>query len=80
MSPQEFKEARQSLGLSVNRLAEILDVKPTTVRRWEMGSDKSTSRDPSTTACQVLRWIRSGALDLARAHQDAKQLHEEAIR
>jgi transcriptional regulator with XRE-family HTH domain len=37
MEGQELKERRLALGLTQARLAEILDVKPNTVARWERG-------------------------------------------
>jgi DNA-binding transcriptional regulator YiaG len=64
MKASEFRAARQSLGLSVNQLAEILDTNPVTVRRWEMDDDKNTARDPNPIACQVLRWLKDGRLRL----------------
>jgi DNA-binding transcriptional regulator YiaG len=60
----EFKAARQTLGLSVNELADILATNPVTVRRWEMDNDKNTARDPNPIACQVLKWLAAGQLRL----------------
>jgi DNA-binding transcriptional regulator YiaG len=60
----EFREARQKLGLSVNQLSAILDTNPVTVRRWEMDDNKATARDPNPIACQVLRWLNNGQLNL----------------
>jgi transcriptional regulator with XRE-family HTH domain len=37
MKGSELRERRLSLGLTQARLAEILDVKPNTVARWERG-------------------------------------------
>ena len=37
MEGRELKERRLALGLTQARLAEILDVKPNTVARWERG-------------------------------------------
>ncbi len=64
MTAAEFRKARISLGLSVNQLGEILDTNPVTIRRWEMDDDKNTSRDPNPIACQVLRWLKDGRLQL----------------
>ena len=64
MNSGEFRDARQSLGLSVNQLSEILNTNPVTVRRWEMAEDKNTARDPNPIACQVLRWLGDGRLRL----------------
>jgi transcriptional regulator with XRE-family HTH domain len=37
MEGEELKEKRIALGLTQAQLAEILDVKPNTVARWERG-------------------------------------------
>lgn len=37
MDGEQLKEKRISLGLTQAQLAEILDVKPNTVARWERG-------------------------------------------
>lgn len=67
MTPQQFRGARQTLGLTINQLAEILDTNPVTIRRWEMSPDRSTARDPNPVACQVLRWLASGQLKLGKS-------------
>lgn len=64
MTPQEFKKARQTLGLSINELARILDTNPVTVRKWETNPDRKTARAPNPIACQVLGWLASGELKL----------------
>ncbi len=35
MTPQEFRVAREKLGLSVEKLARLLVVHPRTVQRWQ---------------------------------------------
>jgi DNA-binding transcriptional regulator YiaG len=60
MTPHEFKEARITLGLSQAQLGEILNTNPTTIRKWEAESDRSTSRKPNPVAVQVLRWLLDG--------------------
>jgi len=35
MEPERFKRYRQGLGLSIVNIAELADVEPRTVRRWE---------------------------------------------
>lgn len=62
MTPIEFKEARNNLGLSINQLAEILNTNPVTIRKWETPDDRNTARKPNPIACQVLRWIADGKL------------------
>ena len=37
MTADELKDAREQLGLSVNGLAELLEVDERTVRAWEFG-------------------------------------------
>lgn len=64
MTPAEFKQARQSLGLTLSQLAAILDVDSRTIRKWEAPESALTSRDPNPTACQVLRWLASGELKI----------------
>lgn len=59
MTPQEFKEARQSLGLTLEQLGAILDTAPRTVRKWEAQSG-TNSRDPNPIACRVMRWMLDG--------------------
>lgn len=54
MTPEEFKEARRSLGLSASQLALILDVSKRAIWRWENPED---AREPNKTACRVLRWM-----------------------
>lgn len=67
MTNQEFKEARQKLGLSINDLSAILDTNAVSIRRWEMSDDKGTARAPNPIACQVLRWLASGELQIKKA-------------
>jgi DNA-binding transcriptional regulator YiaG len=60
MSPSEFKEARQRLGLSGPQLARILNTDARTIRKWEADERASTARDPNPVACQVMRWMLDG--------------------
>ena len=39
MTPQEFKAARQKLGLTQSQLGHLLDTAPQTIRKWEMSQD-----------------------------------------
>lgn len=59
MTPAEFKQARQSLGLSTNALAAILGVGGNTVRKWE-NEGGSTARKPNEVACRALQWMLDG--------------------
>ena len=47
MTPTELKEARQSLGLSVSQLADLLETDAQSIRRMEMSHDLSTHRFPA---------------------------------
>lgn len=60
MTPQEFKQARQSLGLSQSQLGRILDTAPQTIRKWEMDPIRSTSRPVNPIAAQAMRWMLAG--------------------
>ena len=60
MTPNQFKEARYELGLSQSQLGKILDTNPTTIRKWEADSERSTARSPNPVACQVMRWMLAG--------------------
>ncbi len=60
MTPAEFKEARQTLGLSTSALARILNVAPQTVRKWEMPDHRSTARGVNPIAARVVQWMLDG--------------------
>lgn len=57
MTPAQFKEARQTLGLSTSKLGAILNVDPRTVRRWE---ENDGTRPPNPIACRVVHWMLDG--------------------
>lgn len=56
MTPREFKRARQTLGLTLSNLADILGVDARTVRKWEAEHGNS-ARPPSPMAVKVLGWM-----------------------
>ena len=60
MTAGEFKEARNTLGLTQSQLGEILNTYPATIRKWEMEDDRSTSRSPNPVAARVMRWMLDG--------------------
>ena len=60
MSPQEFKKARETLGLSAAQLGKILNTDPRTVRRWEADENDKSSRPPNPIACRVIEWMIDG--------------------
>ncbi|WP_188911900.1 helix-turn-helix domain-containing protein [Aureimonas endophytica] len=57
MTPAEFKEARQTLGLSISQLARILDSAERSVRYWE---DASSDRPLNPIAGRVMEWMLAG--------------------
>ena len=55
MTPTELKEARQSLGLSVSQLAEMLETDAQSIRRMEMSQDCSTHRFPAPRMQRLIK-------------------------
>ena len=64
MTPEQFKQTRNNLGLTLLELSEILGVNPRAIRRWEAEPSVKSSRPPNPTACNVLKWLISGELQL----------------
>jgi hypothetical protein len=60
MTPQQFKEARRTLGLTQSELGAVLDTAPQTIRRWEMPDGRSTARSVNPVAAQAMRWFLAG--------------------
>ncbi len=60
MNNREFREARHTLGLTQQQLADVLGTAPTTIRKWEAGDDKSTSRTPNPVAARAVSWMVNG--------------------
>jgi DNA-binding transcriptional regulator YiaG len=60
MTPTEFKKARQSLGLTREELASILNVTPSAIRKWEAPDGYSTARSTNPIACKVMSWMVNG--------------------
>jgi len=54
----QFKTLRIKAGLSVNQAARLLSVDSVSVRRWEMETDKGSSRNAPPLALKVLYWYR----------------------
>ena len=50
MAPAQFRTARELLGWSGPALADALDVRPDTLRRWESGRDPIPYSVPSELA------------------------------
>lgn len=57
MTPTQFKAARKQLGLSQSEIADILNVHPRTIRKWETDDD---TRPPNPIACRVVLWMLDG--------------------
>ena len=57
MTPQQFKEARQKLGLTQSQLGHILNSNPRTVRKWETDDD---TRPVNPIAQRVIEWMLNG--------------------
>lgn len=55
MTPEQIKEARQSLGLTQAQLAALLDTDPQTVRRMEQRQDASTFRKPAPRMVRLIQ-------------------------
>lgn len=60
MTPAQFKEAQQTLGLSDVALSRILDVDENTIRRWKRDPSYRTARAPHPTAARVMEWLLAG--------------------
>lgn len=60
MTPQETKEARHKLGLSVADLARLLDTDAQTVRRMEQRDDASTFRRPAPRMVRLIEAYLAG--------------------
>lgn len=54
MSPEQIKEARQSLGLSVAGLARMIETDAQTVRRMEMDPGANTARKPAVRMVRLI--------------------------
>lgn len=55
MAPTEFKDARNTLGLSLTDAAAIFGVSYDAVRRWETAPDKNRARAVPGPASQLMR-------------------------
>ena len=55
MSPADFQEVRQALGLTNRALARRLAVRPRTVYRWQAG--RHAIPGPAAAAMRLLLWL-----------------------
>ena len=60
MTPQEIKDARKALGLSVADFGRLLETDAQSVRRWEMSGDRSTARAPPPRVGRLIRAYLDG--------------------
>lgn len=60
MTPQEFKDARNRLGLSMQQAADILRVSKQTLAKWEAPPTAASSAPASPLACAAMRWFLDG--------------------
>lgn len=58
MTPDEFKQAQHTLGLSDSQLAAILGVTKATVSKYK--TTAASGSKPNATAAQVMRWLLDG--------------------
>ena len=54
MTPEEIKEARTVLGLSLSQFAEMLDTDKQTARRMEFAEDAVTYRQPAPRMIRLI--------------------------
>ena len=60
MNPEELKQARHMLGLSVSDLARLLDTDPQTVRRMEQSETAITFRRPAPRMVRLVQAYMMG--------------------
>ena len=59
MTPDEFREARHKLGLTLSELGSILATDPRTIRKWD-ATGGANARSPNPVAVQVMYWMLEG--------------------
>ena len=57
MTPKQFKQARNSLGLSSAQIGLILNTDKRTIRKWESDQD---SRPVNPIAARCMQWFLAG--------------------
>ena len=55
MTKEQLKQARQSLGLSVNAMAQRLGIDRNTYGKWERGEQRAPA-----IAATAIRWLVAG--------------------
>ena len=61
MDHNDFRAARERLGLTQAELAKILGVTPRAISHWEADPDRVvTARKPYPTAVKAMEWMLKG--------------------
>ena len=60
MTPAEIREARQSLGLTAEQMARLMETTAGAVYRWEMAGDQSSARSLPARAERLLQAYLAG--------------------
>lgn len=58
MTPEQLKQARQSLGLTQQGLADKLGIKLAKLRNWEQGRNSI-----SDEGCTAIKWLLAGKIE-----------------
>ena len=53
MTPIEFKQSREAMGLSVRDLAHVLGTEERTIRKWET----ENGIGPNPVAARAIKWL-----------------------
>lgn len=60
MTPTEWKQARHSLGLTLDQLAQVMGCALSTVQGYEAPEGSAKHRKPDGRALRVLEWLQGG--------------------
>jgi DNA-binding transcriptional regulator YiaG len=60
MTPEEIKEARQTLGLTQSQLGQVLDTDASTIRKMEQDPKHSTFRKPAPRMVRLIKAYLKG--------------------
>ena len=58
MTPEQLKQARQSLGLTQQGLSDKLGIKLAKLRNWEQGRNSI-----SDEGCTAIKWLLAGKIE-----------------
>lgn len=68
MTPEEIKAIRQSLGITQNKFAQLLEASPITINRWENGHVA-----PSRLYIKELKELRSKSGSYVCRREETKE-------